>query len=117
MTGGSPVYLSVPSERKRASPITIRRVRLHRPAENVSRDEPLLVQLAGRQHAYLDRKREQMAKVGFEPLTKAIYAVAGPPLGKLTTRGTLRAIFEAPAPTPAAAVSPPAGTGIGGWEW
>ena len=43
--------------------------------------------------------------------------MAGPPLANLTPRGTLRTLFEAPAPIPAAAVSPPAGPGSGGWVW
>ena len=57
-----------------------------------------------------------MAKAGLVPLTKEIYAVAGPPLASLTPRGTLRTLFEAPAPTPAAAVSPPPGreSAVGG---
>ena len=49
--------------------------------------------------------------------TKESYAVAGPPLTNLTPRGTLRTLFEAPAPDPAAAVSHPAGTGGGGRAW
>ena len=98
-----------------AGPFTIRRVGLQHPAERVSRGEPLFGQLAGRRRAYLDWKTVQVAKVDFEPLARTMCAVVGSPLEDLAQHGTLRGRFESLAILDAAAMSPSAGTGYGGW--